>query len=190
MSASDAIAPDFQHPLALLQACHERMERFATLAVRIGDHLDEAGTPATAAAGSAERVLRYFDQAAPQHHADEERDLLPRLRGRLAEPASPELAQLLGGLAGEHQALDAQWTALRPALVALTEGRAVPAADYRARAAAFQEAQLDHVARENRWLLPACEAHLTAPDWAAIGAAMAHRRGVGQNTEAAAEESP
>jgi hemerythrin-like domain-containing protein len=190
MPPSDAIAPDFQHPLALLRACHERMERFATLAVRIGDHLDAAGTPATAAAGSAGRVLRYFDQAAPQHHADEETDLLPRLRTRLAEPAPPELAQLLGGLAGEHHALDAQWGALRPALVALAEGRAVLASDYRTRAAAFEEAQRDHVARENRWLLPACEAHLTAADWAAIGAAMAQRRGVGQNTQAAEKENP
>jgi hemerythrin-like domain-containing protein len=190
MLESPTTSPDFQNPLALLRACHGRVERFATLAARIADHLDEQGVPEEAAANAAGRVLRYFNQAAPLHHADEEADLLPRLRTRLRtrlpEPAAPELRELLTGLEGEHQWLDGHWQGLKPLLERVARGEAV-SADFRARAEAFRDAQLDHLARENRWILPAAEQHLGASDWAAIGNAMARRRGVGQNTQTAGE---
>jgi len=186
MLESPTAAPDFQNPLALLRACHGRVERFAELAPRIADHLDEKGVPEAAAATAAERVLRYFNQAAPLHHADEEDDLLPRLRARLPEPAAPELRELLTGLEGEHQWLDRHWQALNPLLERVARGEAV-SADFRSRAESFRDAQLDHLTRENRWILPAAEQHLGAADWAAIGNAMARRRGVGQNTQTTGE---
>jgi len=186
MLEKDQTAPDFQNPLALLRACHGRVERFAELAARIADHLGDQGMPEDAAATAAGRVLRYFDQAAPLHHADEEADLLPRLRARLPEPAPPALRQLVSGLEAEHQRLDDHWQGLRPLLARIAQGEAV-SADFRARAEAFRDAQLDHLARENRWILPAAEQHLRAADWDAIGNAMARRRGVGQNTQTAGE---
>jgi hemerythrin-like domain-containing protein len=131
---------------------------------------------------AAGKVLRYFDQAAPLHHADEEEDLLPRLRQRLDDrQASPELAGLLAGLHHEHSELDARWQALRPFLIELQGGRPVAAGAYREAAEAFYAAEMDHVSRENAHLLPAAETHLTAPDREALGRAMAHRRGVRQN---------
>jgi len=174
-------APDFDDPLGLLRACHGRVTHFAELALRLADHpSDSAATEAVQQAAG--KVLRYFDQAAPLHHADEEEDLLPRLRQRLDDgQASGKLAGLLAGLADEHGELHSRWQALRPFLVELQQGRPVAADAFREAAEAFHAAEMDHVNRENTHLLPAAEAHLTAADREALGRAMAHRRGVRQN---------
>ncbi|MFA9460147.1 hemerythrin domain-containing protein [Thiohalorhabdus methylotrophus] len=174
-------APDFQSPLQLLRACHQRIERFADLAVRIAEHLPGDDPPAEPVRQSAGQVLRYFDQAAPLHHADEEEDLLPRLRGRLVAEPDPDLSALLDGLKAEHAGLENHWGTLRPLLDDLREGEPVEAARYRASAEAFRDAQLDHLQRENAHLLPAAEATLREEDIRDLGAAMAQRRGVRQN---------
>ncbi|HKJ71257.1 MAG TPA: hemerythrin domain-containing protein [Gammaproteobacteria bacterium] len=182
MLQQGAHAPDFTDPIGLLRACHGRVEHFAGLALRLADHPLEP-VPAEPVQQAAGQVLRYFEQAAPLHHADEEQDLLPRLRARLPGPPAAELEALLAGLAAEHAALDARWAELRPFLEALRDGRPVSPDAYREAAAAFQAAQADHLGRENARILPAAEAHLTAADRAAMGAAMARRRGVGQNRD-------
>ncbi|MFP4615780.1 MAG: hemerythrin domain-containing protein [Thiohalorhabdus sp.] len=181
MSLDDGSAPDFDHPLALLRACHGRVERFAGLAARIAEHLEEGQPPARPVRESAGQVLRYFDQAAPLHHADEEEDLLPRLRPRLGPAEAPELTALLRALTAEHEALDEGWRELRPLLEALRNGRSVDRERYTAAARRFRDGQLDHVRRENAHLLPAADRLLDAEDHRALGAAMAQRRGVRHN---------
>lgn len=175
-------APDFDDPVGLLRACHGRVTHFAELALRLADHPTDSA-PGEAVQQAAGKVLRYFDQAAPLHHADEEEDLLPRLRQRLGDrQTTAELAGLLAGLAGEHGELHDRWQALRPFLVELQQGRPVATDAYREAAEAFHAAEMDHVNREDTHLLPAAEAHLTAADRDALGRAMARRRGVGQNS--------
>jgi hemerythrin-like domain-containing protein len=170
--------PDFSDPLALLRACHGRVERFAELALTIADRLAAEQAPDEEVIRAAGRVLRYFDEAAPLHHADEEHDLLPRLRPRLPAEEAARLTPLLDALAAEHAALDEHWAILRPLLVELSAGRPVEPTAYRAAARPFRDVQLDHLTRENDRILPAAEAHLSAEDLAALGAAMAQRRGV------------
>ncbi|MEF8792374.1 hemerythrin domain-containing protein [Thiohalorhabdus sp.] len=173
-------APDFNDPIGLLRACHGRVEHFADLARRLADHeLDTPPVePVRQAAG---KVLRYFEHAAPLHHADEEVDLLPRLRRHLDPQPDRELVTLLGNLEGEHGELQTRWIALRPLLEALEQGHPVDPKAYREAVRAFHAAQTAHLNRENRHLLPAAEARLTAAELAALGTAMAQRRGVGQN---------
>lgn len=179
MPLNTATAPDFDDPLGLLRACHGRIERFAGLALRLADEpLAAPPQPVQEAAG---QVLRYFERAGPMHHADEETDLLPALRHRLGSAPGGALGELLAGLAREHAELDGHWQALRPLLAELRAGRPVAPAAYAERARAFHAAQTGHLARENAHLLPAAETHLTGSDLAALGAAMARRRGVGQN---------
>lgn len=181
MHLDSPVAPDFSDPIGLLRACHGRVERFADLARRLADFpLDRQ--PEESVRQAAGQVLRYFEQAAPLHHADEEQDLLPQLRRRLHADPDGELSALLKDLEGEHGELEDHWAALRPLLKALREGHAVDSAAYGEAALAFHAAQTDHVNRENRLLLPAAQSHLTAADLDALGAAMARRRGVGQNT--------
>jgi hemerythrin-like domain-containing protein len=169
-------APDFSDPVGLLRACHGRIEHFVGLARRAAEYRLDPPDPAVPPAAA--RILRYFDQAAPLHHADEEQDLLPLLRAHAGE----ELAQLLAGLAAEHAELDRRWGVLRPLLAELAAGSGVAPEPYRRAAVAFEEAMLDHLERENTHLLPAAEARLTATERRRLGAAMARRRGVGQNT--------
>ncbi|MFB6260846.1 MAG: hemerythrin domain-containing protein, partial [Thiohalorhabdaceae bacterium] len=152
-------APDFDDPIGLLRACHGRVEHFAALARRLTDYPLEIPPeePIRQAAG---HILRYFEQAAPLHHADEEQDLLPRLNRRFDRKPEGDLANLLTDLAGEHGELEAHWKSLRPLLEALREGAAVDPDAYNQAAQAFYTAQTDHLDRENRHLLPAAEAHL------------------------------
>ena len=173
--------PDFSEPLALLRACHGRVERFAELALTIAERLVAGEAPPEEVTRAAGRVLRYFAEAAPLHHADEEQDLLPRLRPRLPGDEAARLGALLDALAQEHAALDEHWAILRPLLAELHAGRPVDPAAYHAAARPFRDVQLDHLSRENERILPAAEAHLTADDLAALGSAMAQRRGTAAN---------
>lgn len=173
--------PDFSQPLALLRACHGRVERFAELALTIAERLVAEAAPPEEASRAAGRVLRYFDEAAPLHHADEEQDLIPRLRARLPAEETTRLTPLLDALATEHGALDEHWAILRPLLAELAAGRPVDPPTYRAAARPFRDAQLDHLSRENEHILPAAEGYLTADDRQALGSAMAQRRSTTAN---------
>ena len=63
----------------MLEACHQRVHRMLDLTQRLAAHLRETGAD-TNTQQAARDVMRYFDLAAPAHHEDEERHVLPRLR--------------------------------------------------------------------------------------------------------------
>jgi len=71
-------AASFTNPLALLNDCHRRIERFLGILLRIADR--DWRTALSAEERSAlETALDYFQDAAPNHTADEEESLFPRL---------------------------------------------------------------------------------------------------------------
>ena len=69
----------FEEPFEMLEACHQRVHRMLGLMQRLAAHLGETGADANAQQ-AARDVMRYFDLAAPAHHEDEERHVLPLLR--------------------------------------------------------------------------------------------------------------
>lgn len=161
-------AAGFDHPFELLAACHERVRQRLGLLARLIDHLDAHGVDA-AAREAASDVLRYFDIAAPHHHEDEERHLVPRLQAS-AEPAHQAAAQRL---LADHAALRSAWAALRPGLL-------VPAArDAALRQAATHFIALHgpHLELEDTLAYPAAMARITAEEALAMGQDMAARRG-------------
>ncbi len=162
-------APDFSDPLGVLRACHHRARRHCGTLIRLAPKMGKGATDADVRA-AARSLYRYFSQAAPQHHADEDIDLFPRL-GR-----DPGLAPLLKALAGEHQAQAHAWELIAPAF-ADPETILGPGTFERA-AQAFARAYLLHMETEDRLLLPAADSLLDAGEIAALGAAMAMRRGV------------
>ena len=89
--------------------------QLATLA-RLQRHLPEHGCDKDARA-AARAILQYFDSAAPNHHADEEQSIFPRLAA-----AVPAAAGLIAGLDADHAALAANWRRLRPMLAAIAAG--------------------------------------------------------------------
>lgn len=141
---SASSAADDERPLELLYACHERVRRFTTTAGRLAAHVRVHGADAEARE-AANNVLRYFDLALPNHHADEEEDVIPALR-RLGDAA---LDQAMDELLAQHTTLDAAWCEVRPWLAGIAAGEAaeppavLPAfvADYAAHAE-FEERRI------------------------------------------------
>jgi hypothetical protein len=161
--------PDFDDPLGLLGACHDRIRRHCEILIRLGQRLVRDG-PDEEVRDAAAAVHRYFSRAAAHHHEDEDRGLFPLLRG------DPELAALLDTLGHEHRAQEGAWDRLAPGLAEpdLIDDR--PA--WARAAAAFARDNLLHVETENRLLLPRAAEMLDAEQLRALGEAMARRRGL------------
>jgi pyridoxamine 5'-phosphate oxidase len=175
-------ASGFDEPLELWLACHDRVQRFCTLLGRLQDHLELHGTDAEAAE-SATSIRRYFNEAAPRHHEDEEIDLFPRLLTRLDEQATQtdadEAANVraaIGALTAEHRANEVLWAALDGALARIAQGEA--AVLDATKVEAFSRTYRRHIEVEESVVLPAMQHHFSAGDWEDVSAAMAKRRGV------------
>ena len=82
-------SPDagFDQPIEMWLACHQRVRRFAALLQRLRVHLLSAGADEEAQM-SAASIRRYFNEAAPRHHEDEEVDML-RFGASLPSPQRP-----------------------------------------------------------------------------------------------------
>lgn len=164
-------APSFDDPLGMLRACHGRIERQLATLQKLAAHLPEHGADAQAQA-AARAILRYFDNAAPNHHADEEASLFPRVLAR--SPAARDMIAILER--DHHGAFDANWRELRPLLVAIAAGQRDTLPPDLVRT--VREAYEAHIALENDQLFPLCADVLTVDELAAIGGEMAARRGV------------
>jgi hemerythrin-like domain-containing protein len=161
-------APGFDDPIGVLRACHRRMERQLSTLARLCRHLPENHADADARTAAA-AIMRYFDTAAANHHADEEATLLPRLRA-----ARPDLAGLCSQIERDHEALDARWARLRPRLAAVAVGRSgyLSTRDVEAFCADYTA----HIAKEEASLLPQAKEALDDAVLEEIGEEMAARR--------------
>ncbi len=169
---NSAPAVGFDQPFEMLAACHERVERSLRLLERLGEHLTTQG--ADEAAGSAARdVLRYFDLAAPQHHEDEERHVLPALR-------AAGLTGLAERVLADHARMAEAWARLSVQLQAIVRGDATAAITPATRAEwqAFTQLYRAHLALEDDEVFPAAALVLDASVQRAMGDEMARRRGV------------
>ena len=172
--SSPAAGPE--DPLAMLSACHERVERQCRTLTRLLPHLAQHGADAQARE-AAQAVLRYFDEAAPNHHADEEDDLFGLLQqASTTDPASAALAELTQTLVTQHRQLEQQWRALRPSLQAVAQGQAHTLDAHEV--TSLVEAYRAHVALEDRDLLPQAAQVLNADALQRLGQAMSQRRGL------------
>ena len=167
-------AAGFDAPLELLQACHGRIEQQCATLEKLIAHVVRHGADA-AAAQAAAGILKYFRQAAPLHHRDEEENLFPRLLARL-DGEHAALADLAALLETQHRALDDLWARLEGVLDLLAQGRsaALPA-DL---AVEFIARNRQHMDLENSCILPAARRLLTAADLDELGQAMRARRGL------------
>jgi hemerythrin-like domain-containing protein len=174
-SLMSGAAPGFAEPFEMLEACHERVERMLALLQRLREHLPAHGANADAQQ-AARDVMRYFDQAAPQHHRDEELHVFPRLKAR----GEPAMLELVGRLQHDHVEMEARWAIARAVLDAIARGElgALAPAD-EAALDAFTGIYAGHMAAEEELAYPAAAALLDPPSLAAMGAEMMRRRGAG-----------
>lgn len=162
--------PDFDDPIGLLRACHDRMLTNCDTLEKLVPHLQENGLDEdarTAIAG----IVRYFTTSAVHHHEDEEQDLFPLLNSQ-----SLKLAELIYKLKQDHQQLDALWQQLAADLKQGPDLAANTAfADH---VAQFCRAYREHIDLENRELLFLAQHSLSSTQLEDIGDSMAKRRGV------------
>jgi hemerythrin-like domain-containing protein len=162
-------------PLEMLASCHIRIEKQCQTLERLAAHLPQHGAdePAQRAAAS---VLRYFDTAAQQHHADEEENLFPALLESMAGSDAVCLREMTAGLTAEHRKLEAQWRRLRVALEQIAAGTPalLPAHDVQAYVGLYKQ----HLQREDDELLPMAARLLGVAELDEIGRAMRQRRGI------------
>lgn len=173
----------FEQPFEMLSACHERVERTLALFERLVVHVRAQGHDAASRSAAAD-VLRYFDLAAPHHHQDEERHVLPRLR---ASGVADALA-LADTLEDEHRRMEQLWARLREPLILWREapdgeGGDGPGRDFplEAERQAWAALYAGHIAAEEGCAYPQARASIDAQPGAAetladIGAEMAARR--------------
>jgi hemerythrin-like domain-containing protein len=163
-------APDFSDPLALLHACHDRMLDLCDLLERLPAWIDTHGVDREADAAM-QRVERYFDIAAPLHHADEEQDLFPLLAGQAS------LDTLITRLRDEHPGLENAWRRLSGTMAGI-RAHHLDAGLLPASVRSFTSAYRQHIEIENTQLLPAASARLDDAQLAGLGQRMAARRGI------------
>jgi hemerythrin-like domain-containing protein len=166
-----APAAGFDAPFEMLGACHERVLRSLDLLDRLITHVRQAGVDDGARRAAAD-VARYFTLAAPQHHLDEERHLLPRW---LADPDA-DLQAAARQIVDDHLAFAALWRDLGPALAAVADGAAGDWALINRVGRAFIDRHERHLQLEDGLLFPAARAGMGEADLARMGAEMAARR--------------
>lgn len=161
--------PSFDEPVALLRACHMKMLLNATTLEKLATHIQSNGVD-DQAIDAASNIRRYFNEAAPLHHQDEEKDLFPLLL-----TLAPELKGTICELNSEHQDLEESWQVLDELLADLNAIEDIDA--FAELAQAFGQAYRDHIKEEEAEILMPIDGKLNEQQLAQLGKAMAARRG-------------
>jgi hemerythrin-like domain-containing protein len=165
-----SVSIELEHPLELLLSCHDKVRYFSALTDRLADHVRQHGVDAEASQ-AAVNILRYFELALPNHHADEEKDVFPAL-GTLNDAA---VNSAIATLLAEHVRLDKEWCELHPWLRRVAQGVAqqdeVPSGT-----ASFAWAYMAHAEHEEHTVFPAIE-RLPPETVASLANSMRARRG-------------
>lgn len=166
---------DFDHPLEMLAACHDRIKAQCDTLQRLAVHLPAHGADAQAQQ-AASNILRYFDSAGRHHREDEEHDLFPRVIAAANDQGAERVALLVAQLNREHEEIERLWLELRDAVELIAHGENVVLDPLKVNQ--FCGAYRAHMAVEDANMIPLAHRLLTAESAAALGAAMARRRGL------------
>ena len=168
-----APAASFEQPFEMLGACHERVRRSLALLSRLIEHIEQHGH-SQQTRDAASSVLRYFDQAGPHHHADEERHIFPVLH----QHPDARVRQAAATLHADHIAMHEMWQRLRAVLLGWRDAPApAPVSDgQRQLALDFITAYERHILLEDEVAYPAARALLDTAHRAAAGQERAARR--------------
>lgn len=158
--------PSFDNPMELLGACHDNVRRFTGQLTQLVKILAENGDDQQAKT-LATQILRYFDQAAPHHHADEEENLFPAL----LQLNNAKLSADIQNLYREHQQMAAAWQALRAELIKIQANQTADLSS----ALTFCQLYEQHALFEDEHIYPHAQS-LQAETLKQLGLLMASRR--------------
>ena len=172
-----APAAGFEAPFEMLGACHERVERMLGLLAKLHHHVLVHGWDESVAS-AARDVMRYFDQAAPLHHEDEERHVFPPV---LAGDDAV-LRRVVHRLKQDHRDMETAWVAARAALASVTQapppGWAHFSPSEQATLIGFTRLYDRHLHEEDRLVYPAARTSLSPDALRAMSSDMMLRRGL------------
>jgi hemerythrin-like domain-containing protein len=167
---------DFSEPTGLLSDCHRRIEMFLGSLQRVSEFVD---TPLPSKARAAlESALRYFQEAAPKHTADEEESLFPRLR-QMTAPEIEKVLSILDSLEGDHRRADSLHAEVHALGVrCLNQGslQTVEADRFRQSVRDLASIYGEHIRIEDDIVFPAARQALSSSQKSAIANEMASRR--------------
>lgn len=106
----------WDEPIDMLYACHGRVKDFCRQLSILPDYLDKNGVN-QAVKNDVQQILNYFNQAAPLHHDDEEKDFFPALAQQL-----PQAQKEIDELEKQHIHLHSNWDRLSAQLQQLLAG--------------------------------------------------------------------
>ena len=109
-------AVGFDTPFEMLTACHDRVERMLLLITRLQEHIQKQGLDDQVRQAATD-VMRYFDEAAPRHHEDEERHVFPPLMAGSDTAIKAVVLRLIQ----DHRQMEVAWRGARGVLLALAE---------------------------------------------------------------------
>jgi hemerythrin-like domain-containing protein len=164
----------FDQPFGMLEACHERLHRTLALLQKLREHLATHGADEQAQQAAVD-VMRYFDQAAPQHHKDEELHVFPPLLAA----GDPAVVRVVRQLQAEHLEMETTWERARAMLAQIAAGRlSALQASENAAIDAFAGLYEKHIVAEEQVAYPAARAAMDEQALAAMGGDMRRRRNV------------
>jgi len=166
---------DFSQPLDALKDCHDRTRAQCAALRELAKRLPSHGCDAPAQQ-AASGILRYFDGAGRHQAEDEEHDLFPRMIAAAAGQAAERIALLTARLEREHREMGESWLNLRDGLECIAHGENALLDELEV--SRFCELYRAHIAVEDADVIPLAAALLDDDALAALGRAMAARRGV------------
>lgn len=180
MDSLFASAPGFDQPLAVLKHCHDRIRKQLATLDKLLQHLPAHG-PDQQARQAATAILRYFTEAAPLHHEDEEIDLLPTLESTAQGEDAVLLQELLPIILRQHLQMAQQWKVLEQQLTSIAKGETSGLAEQDVRD--FQEIYAGHMLIEETQIAPMAKQIFSDAQMRQFGAAMQKRRGIPHNLQ-------
>lgn len=173
LPGSSGPAASLAEPFELLAGCHDRVRRTLDLLGRLCAHLQQHGADADARS-AAQDVQRYFSIAAPLHHADEERHIVPVL---LASD-EPELQAAGRQMLADHRAIESCWAELSPLLQQIISGHPLIQGVLDGASHRFQALHAPHLVLEDQLAFVAARALIGPTGQRDMSLDMARRRGV------------
>ncbi|MGX2948799.1 hemerythrin domain-containing protein [Frederiksenia canicola] len=159
----------WDEPIEMLYACHGKVKNFCRQLQILPDYIEQNGCN-EAVKNDVKQILNYFNQSAPLHHDDEEKDFFPALIKQV--PTAQADVDLLEQ---QHVALHKNWDELSTQLVALLNGERANVD--RELIKRFVSGYDSHIAIEEP-LFELGREHLAESELQSIGKIMADRRKV------------
>lgn len=171
-------AVGYEAPFEMLEACHERVQRMLALLQRVRAYAREHGCDDQVTSAITD-VMRYFDNAAPQHHLDEERHVFPAVLSQ----QDAGLTALVLHLQQDHRQMEALWSQVRVLLTSVLDTpRSQPVFQVQDNALldAFSDLYERHIADEEGKIYPMSLQAMSQTTLSSMAQDMMKRRGVGQ----------